>query len=64
MLAGFFGVVSGVHQMAMSYVGMMASLVMVAGFMMLGGASMMGGGVLMVFSGFAMMLCGFLRHRR
>ncbi len=63
MLAGFFGVVSGVNKVAMRHVGVVAGRDGVAGFVVLGGVPVMPGGVLVVFGGFTVVLCGFFRHR-
>jgi len=62
VLAGFFGMMSGVNQMAMRHVGVMTGLLGIAGFMMFRGASVVGSGVLVMLGGFTMVFCGLLRH--
>jgi hypothetical protein len=62
MLAGFFGVVRGVVEVAFRYVRMVSGLFMIARLMVVGGVLMMFGGVLVVLSGFAVVFRGILGH--
>lgn len=62
MLAGLFGVVGGVVQVAFRNVSMMAGLFMVAGLMMAGGSLVMFRGVFVVLRCLPMVLRGFFRH--
>jgi hypothetical protein len=62
VLAGFFGMMSGMDRMAVGNMGVVAGGVVVAGFVVIGGALVMGGCVFVVLSGLAMMFRGFLRH--
>ena len=55
-LGGFRGVMRGVMQMALGNVGMMRSSMVIAGFMVPGGFTMMTRGVLVVLSGFVVMV--------
>lgn len=64
MLTGFFGVMGGVDHMTVRHVCVMSGLLVVAGCMMVGGCFMMPGSMLMMFGGFAVVLCGFFRHSR
>ena len=62
MLAGFFGVVRSVIQMALSDVRMVPGLLVTAGFVVIGGSLVMLCGMLVVLRRFAMMLRGIFRH--
>jgi len=62
MLAGFFGVLARVVQMALCDVGMMAGLLMIPGFMMFGGSFVVLRGVFVMFRSFAVMLRGLFGH--
>lgn len=62
MLGRFFGVVLGLHVMAMSQMRVMAGLLVLAGFVMLGGGSMVFRGCVVVLRSFTMMFGSFLGH--
>jgi hypothetical protein len=62
MLAGFFGVMRSVVQMALGDVGMVPGLLMTAGFVVIRGGLVMLCSMLVVFRCFAMMLRGIFRH--
>jgi hypothetical protein len=62
MLAGFFGMMSGVDGVPMRDVRVMTGRFVVAFFVMLGGFAVMGGGFLMMFGGFVVMLGTFVGH--
>lgn len=56
MLAGLLGVMFGVDLMALRHVRVMPGFLVVAAFVMVGRRLMVLGGMLVMFSGFAMML--------
>jgi len=56
VLGGFGSVMAGVQSVAMRYLGVMRSLVMVPRLMMLGGGAMVLGRVFMVLRGFMVMI--------
>ena len=60
--AGFGVMLLGVAGMAVSGVGVMRGLLVIAGFVMLGGFAVMLGGVLVMFGGLVMMVDGVLAH--
>ena len=62
MLAGFFGVLARVVQMALCDVGMMAGLLMIPGFMMFGGSFVVLRRMFVVLGSFLVMLLGMSRH--
>ena len=62
VLRGFSGVVFGLNMMAMSQMGMVGGLLVIALFMVLSGILMVLRGVFMVLRGVAMMIDVFLRH--
>jgi hypothetical protein len=62
MLAGFFGVVRSVVQMALRDVGMVPGLFMIAGLMVISGGRVMLCGMFVVLRCFAMMLRGVFGH--
>jgi hypothetical protein len=62
MLAGLFGVMRGVVEMALRYVSMMAGLLMIARLVVFGCGGVMLRGVFVVLRGFAVVLRGIFRH--
>jgi hypothetical protein len=62
MLAGLFGVMCGVDRMTVSHMCVVPGLVMIARFVMIGGGSVMLCSMLMMLSGFAVVVCCFFGH--
>jgi hypothetical protein len=62
MLAGFFGVVRGVVQVALRNMGMMSGLFMIASLMVISGGLVMLCGMFVVLRRSAMMLRGIFGH--
>ena len=61
-LAGFFGVMYGMHVMPVRYVGMVPRGLVVAGFMVLRRGAVMAGSMVMVLCCFAMVLGTVVGH--
>ena len=62
MLGGLVMVMLGLHMMAVRYMGVMAGLLVIAGFVVLGGQPVVLGSVFMMLGCFSMMLSGVIRH--
>jgi len=61
-LGGFRSMVGGMEMVPVGYMRMVRRLLMVAGFMVLGGFLVVTGRVLVMLSGFDMVLRSFFRH--
>jgi hypothetical protein len=62
VLAGFLGMMLGVGVMAVGDMGVVMSLLVIAGGVMFGGGAMMFRGVFVVFGGLQVVLFAFFRH--
>ena len=64
VLTGFLGMMGSMHVVPMGEVGMMPRLFMVPGLVMLCGLAVMARGMLVVLSGFVVVVCsGMTRHK-